>query len=114
MRRFWLALALKVIGPFAAIWTMFPLFTGASYWTGFVYTVWATAIGFVSDLYLVPRVGNLTGTALDVGLSAVLVPLLVRKPVPLSGWFWLLLTVAVVEYLFHYMILRRSRTVRRT
>jgi hypothetical protein len=107
-----MAFALKIVGPWVAIWSVFPWFTGASYWTGFVYATWATLLGFAGDMLILPRIGNLAGTALDVAAAGVLLPIIVRKPVPLSGWFWLLASVALVEWLYHYVILTR-RLVRR-
>lgn len=109
MRIFWMALGLKIIGPWVAIWSVLPWYTGASYWTSVVYATWFAGLGFlIGDLYVVRRFGNIAGTLLDVGLAAALLPILVRKPVPWSGWLWLLLSVAVVEYVYHYIVVRRQ------
>ncbi|MFC4410138.1 YndM family protein [Chungangia koreensis] len=82
------SLVVKFLMTLAVLWLVLGWFYAVSFTDILILSLVITGIGYVADLYILPRAGNLFSSALDFGLALLIVwflgSYLFEGPVPLA------------------------------
>lgn len=100
------SLVMKFVMTLAVLWIVLGWFYGISFTDILILSLVVTAIGYVADLFILPRAGNVFSSVLDFGLVLltvwVLGAYLFEDPVPLATAAILsAIAVTIGEMFFH-------------
>lgn len=99
-------LLIKFIMTLVVLWIVLGWIYGVSFTDVLITSVVLTGVGFIADVYILPRIGNVFASIADFGLALVVIWLvgsyLFEPPVPLwSAAFLSALIIMIGELFFH-------------
>jgi hypothetical protein len=100
------SLLIKFIMTLVVLWIVLGWIYGVSFTDVLITSVVLTGVGYIADVYILPRIGNVFASIADFGLALVLIWLvgsyLFEPPVPLwSAAFLSALIIMLGELFFH-------------
>ena len=107
------SLVMKFVMTLAVLWIVLGWFYGISFTDILILSLIITGIGYVADLYILPRAGNVFASALDFGLALLIVwflgAYLFEDPVPLATAAILSAIALTIGELFFHRYMERLR-----